>query len=123
MYYDYPDNINPQQSSCAPPQTGFRPDNCGGHRDRCWCGPCSPCQPPSCCPQTGPTGPMGPQGPQGPMGPRGCPGVPGPTGPTGAMGPQGYVGPTGSIIIRKRLNTRYINKIRAYHFTGQAPPK
>ncbi|EEG28884.1 hypothetical protein CLOSTMETH_03483, partial [[Clostridium] methylpentosum DSM 5476] len=47
-------------------------------------------------------------------------GVTGPTGPTGLTG---ATGPTGPIIIRKRLNTRYINKIRAYHFTGQAPPK
>lgn len=40
--------------------------------------------------------------------------LPGPTGATGATGP---------IIIRKRLYTHYFNKIRAYHFTGQAPPK
>ena len=39
------------------------------------------------------------------------------------IGKGGPTGPTGPIIIRKRLNTRYINKIRAYHFTGQAPPK
>ena len=36
---------------------------------------------------------------------------------------QGPTGATGPIIIRKRLYTHYFNKIRAYHFTGQAPPK
>lgn len=123
MYYDYSDNINPQPSNYETSSAPFRPNNSGNGRSRCWCDPCNPCPPSSCCPPSGPTGPTGPMGPQGPMGPRGCPGAPGPAGPTGAMGPQGYVGPTGPIIIRKRLNTRYINKIRAYHFTGQAPPK
>ena len=94
----------------------------------------------------GPTGPTGPQGSVGPTGPAGTQGIAGPTGvqgvagPTGPTGPQGAVGPTGPMgtqgiagptgptgptIIRKRLYIHCIrkNKIRAYHFTGQAPPK
>ena len=94
----------------------------------------------------GPTGPTGPQGAVGPTGPAGTQGIAGPTGvqgvagPTGPTGPQGAVGPTGPMgtqgiagptgptgptIIRKRLYIHCIrkNKIRAYHFTGQAPPK
>lgn len=77
----------------------------------------------------GPTGPTGAAGPTGTTGPTGAQGPIGPTGATGAVGPAGAVGPTGAtgatgpIIIRKRLYTHYFNKIRAYHFTGQAPPK
>ena len=78
---------------------------------------------PNCCCKRGPTGPAGPPGPTGPMGPDGPAGMTGSIGPTGPTGITGSTGPTGPIIIRKRLNTRYINKIRAYHFTGQAPPK
>lgn len=54
---------------------------------------------------------------EGPQGPKGD------TGATGPQGPKGDTGATGPIIIRKRLYTHYFNKIRAYHFTGQAPPK
>ena len=45
--------------------------------------------------------------------------------PRGNTGPAGPTGSTGPVIIRKRLYIHCIrkNKIRAYHFTGQAPPK
>lgn len=92
MYYDYPGNLNINQSNPGPIPTGFRPDGSNNSRNN-FCG-CGYCQPPICCPGRGPAGPTGPQGP---MGPRGCPGAPGPAGPTGTMGPQGYVGPTGPL--------------------------
>lgn len=46
-----------------------------------------------------------------------------PAEPTEPTEPTEPAEPTGPIIIRKRLYTHYFNKIRAYHFTGQAPPK
>ena len=77
----------------------------------------------------GPTGATGITGAPGPIGSTGSTGATGPTGTvgltgaTGATGADGATGATGPIIIRKRLYTHYFNKIRAYHFTGQAPPK
>lgn len=85
MYYDYPDNINPQQDGLEPYSAEFRQNGCNNGRNRWCCDPCTPCAPPTCCPFPGPTGPMGPTGLQGPMGPRGCPGMPGPTGPTAPL--------------------------------------
>ena len=127
MYYNYSGNIH-IPSSMPYTQTDPYGSNCNTINSGCQppCpnpGCCPPWPGPDCCPDRCPTGPTGPAGP---MGPRGCPGQMGPAGPTGAMGPQGYVGPTGAtgpIIIRKRLYTHYFNKIQAYHFTGQAPPK